>query len=300
MVQMVAAGGPPDSSSVGGPSSFSPFNDIATDRSRFNELTSRGNLYLGRVFYEQRIGLGENYLMGRAGIIDLSDYFDTNLFANNEARQFVNSSFVNSAAYKAAISAPGVMAAYHRRVKRDWLEGVVVRAGYAVSRTDRAFTSPIWMGELELQTRLQGHRGNWRFGGSVGSRADVGSVRGLHISLDHWVAPRIGLFGRYGVANASVGSLSFGPVRQSYSGGVQVRFVDSQDRVSAWSLGFSQAYGIITDAPLSSERILETYYRWQWTQNFALSPDFQFILGSGGRLRQGNQAVLGLRFNFTF
>jgi carbohydrate-selective porin OprB len=114
------------------------------------------------------------------------------------------------------------------------------------------------------------------------------------------VAPRIGLFGRYGIANASVGSLSFGPVRQSYSGGVQVRFVDREDRVSAWPLGYSQKFGIVTDTPLASERILETYYRWQWTRNFSLSPDLQLILGSGGRQSQGTQAVVGLRFHFSF
>jgi carbohydrate-selective porin OprB len=92
----------------------------------------------------------------------------------------------------------------------------------------------------------------------------------------------------------------FGRARQSYSGGIQLRFVDQGDRVSAWSLGFSQTFGIETGDPLASERILETYYRWEWTHNISLSPDFQLVLGSGGRRSRGTQAVFGLRANFGY
>ncbi|MEW5977333.1 MAG: carbohydrate porin [Acidobacteriota bacterium] len=300
LVQLRAAGGPPDGSIVGGPLPFTSLNDIATDRSRFNESTSQGNLYIGRAFYQQRLELGNDYLVGRVGVIDLTDYFDTNLFANNEARQFVNSAFVNNAAYKAGISAPGFMAAYHRPIHHEWLEALVVRAGYAVSRIDRAFTSPVWSGELELQTRFHGRQGNWRIGASAANRADTGSLQGLHLSVDHWVADQVGVFGRYGVVSSGLGSLSFGPARQSYSGGVQVRFADREDRISAWSLGFSQTFGIPTGEPLASERVLETYYRWQWTRNISLTPDFQLVMGSGGRRTKGTQAVAAMRFNFSF
>ena len=99
-LQIGAAGGPFDSSVVGGPESFSSFNDVASDRSRFNEPIARGNLYLGKAFYEQGIRWGSSRLSARAGVLDVSDYFDTNQFANNEVRQFVNSAFVNGAAYK--------------------------------------------------------------------------------------------------------------------------------------------------------------------------------------------------------
>ena len=77
--------------------------------------------------------------MGRAGIVNLSNFFDTSEFANNEARQFLGSAFVNSAGFKSGISAPGFMGEYHRKAEREWLDGIVFRAGYAVSRTERAY-----------------------------------------------------------------------------------------------------------------------------------------------------------------
>ena len=271
-VQMQAAGGPFDGSPVGGPNSFSPLNDVATRRSRFNEGLSRGNLYLGKTFYQQSLKIGDGRLAGRIGLIDLSDFFDTNALANNESRQFLNSSLVNSAGYKAGFVAPGAMGEYRRKIDRDWLDGAVFRAGYAVSRTERAFTSPIWTGELELNTRLRGHRGNWRVGGTLGHVADVGSLHGIHISTDHWVSERIGVFGRVAWDSTGRGSLSLSPVHWSYSGGVQWRFVDSADRTSAFAVGFSQAFPINPDDTLSSERILESYYRWQFTKTSRCRP----------------------------
>jgi hypothetical protein len=297
---MRAAGGAFNSSPVGGPATFDAINDIATDRSGFNESTSRGNLYLSKAYYQQSLQIGSAQLLARAGILNLSDDFDTNLFANNEARQFLNAALVNSSAYKTGISAPGAVVSYQPSFERDWLTGVVLRGGYAVSRTERAFTSPVWSGEVELQTRLRGYEGHWRFGTTVGNRAGVGSIRGMYLNFDHWLTPSIGAFARYGLSNSSAGSLSFGPARQSYSGGVQLRFVDEEERVSAWSLGFSQTFGIPNGEDLASERVLETYYRWQWTRNIALTPDLQLIFGSGGRRSRATQPVFGLRLNFGF
>lgn len=216
------------------------------------------------------------------GIIDLSDLFDTNDFANNEARQFLNGSFVNSGGYKGATIAPGFMGEYRRTVERDWLRRLVFRTGYAVSRTARAFTSPIWTGEVEMQTASRGYEGKYRFGGTLGNVADVGGTHGFHLSFDQWVSRSVGVYARYATSNSGPGSQAIGPVRQSYSGGAQWRFVDEQERISAWGLGFSQAFGIETGDPLQSERALETYYRWQLTQNFSLTPDFQLVFGSGG------------------
>lgn len=299
-LQMRAAGGPFDTSPVGGPSSFSSLNDVATHRSRFNEGTSRGNLYLAKAFYQQELRLGDDYIVGRIGIVNLSDFFDTNEFANNEARQFLNSAFVNSAAYKSGISAPGFMGEYHRTVSRDWLQGVVFRAGYAVSRTERAFTSPIWTGETELQVRMRGNPGKLRFGGTLGNVAGSGGIRGFHLGFDQWVSGDLGVFGRFAQYNAGPGSLSLGPVKHSYSGGVQRRFVDKRDRVSQWGIGFSQSFGIETDGPLASEKTLETYFRWQVSNIFSLTPDLQFVFGSGGSRTQGLHVVTGLRMNFGF
>lgn len=295
-LQLQAAGGPFDSQPVGGPQSFSALNDIATRRSRYNEGLSRGNIYLGKAYYQQELNLGENHATGRVGVIDLADFFDTSLFANNESRQFVNTAFVNSPGYKTGFSAPGLMGEYYRKTRQDWLTGLVFRAGYAVSRTERAFTSPLWNTEIQLDTVLRGYSGHMRGGFTTGNVAGVGGIHGFHLSMDQWVSNRVGIFGRYAFSNAGAGSQSLSPVRQSYGGGIQWRFVHRDDRTSAYAIGFSQAFPI--DGSLSSERVFETYYRWQISRSFSLSPDLQFLMGSGGRRRNGTQVVMGLRMFF--
>ena len=182
-VQTLAAGGAADASAVGGPASFSAFDDVATDRSQFNE-SARGNLVLSKAYYEQGFRLGRDRVVARTGILDISDYLDTNEFANNEARQFLNGAFVNGAGFKSGIGAPGLVAEYQRPLDREWLQGMVFRVGSAFSRTDRAFTSPLWTGELELQTRWKGYSGHWRAGGTWGNVAGAGAIRGGHLSLD--------------------------------------------------------------------------------------------------------------------
>jgi hypothetical protein len=89
----------------------------------------------------------------------------------------------------------------------------------------------------------------------------------------HWISPREGVVGRCAVNNSGPGSHAF---------------------------GFSQAFGIPTGELLASERVFETYSRWQWTQHISLTPNFQLILGSGGMPFRGTQAVFGTRVNFGF
>ena len=299
-LQIGAAGGPFDSSVVGGPESFSSFNDVASDRSRFNEPIARGNLYLGKAFYEQGIRWGSSRLSARAGVLDVSDYFDTNQFANNEVRQFVNSAFVNGAAYKTGVVAPGLVGEYERPLSYDRLRGVAFRVGYAVSRTERAFTSPLWTTEAELRTVLKNYPGHWRLGMTLGNVAGEGGVRGIYVSADQWVSPRVGVFGRYGVGNSGPGALVFGPVRTSYSGGIQWRFAAEGVQDSALGLAFSQAFGISDAESPASEKVMEAYYRWQVTRNFAFTPDFQLVFGSGGRSAKGTQGVVGARVHVSF
>lgn len=300
-VQMLAAGGPFDGTAVGGPAPVSSFNDVATDRSAFNEGTARGNVYLSKVYYQQRLNLGDHHAVGRVGIIDFSDYFDANEFANNEARQYINSAMVNSSAFKTGLSAPGVMAEYHRSLAWNRLNTAIVRAGYALSRTERAFSSPVWNGEVELRGSILDRGANLRLGGSLGNVAGVGGVSGFHVSADHWTSRDTGIFIRYARSNTGPGSLAFGPAYQSYGGGFQWRFVDRDDRASAWGAAFSQAFRIRQDdRRAGSEKLFETYYRWQITNSFSLSPDLQLVFGSGGRRQDTTHVVLGVRAHFGF
>jgi hypothetical protein len=298
-VQLIAAGGAFDASEVGGPSAFSPLNDVATERSSFNEGLSRGNVYLNKVFYQQQARLGGGSLLGRVGVLDFSDYFDANEFANNEARQFINGAFVNSAAFKGGLSAPGFMVELDPSFKQGWLRGAVFRMGYGITRIERAFTSPLWTFEAELKPWLRSYQGTWRLGSTIGNVSGAGGVQGFYLSVNQWVSRRVGVYGRFAVANSGAGSLLLGPARQSYSGGLQWRFIDEADRVSAWGFGFSQAWGIEQEHPLATERVIETYYRWQLADRFSLSPSFQLVLGSGGDPSGGTHLVFGVRTNFA-
>lgn len=299
-VQMRAAGGPFDTSVVGGPSAFSALNDVATDRSRYNEGTSRGNLYLAKAFYQQEARLWKGDLTARTGVINFSDFFDTNVFANNEVRQFLNSSLVNNPGYKGGISAPGLMGEYRRSAGKDWLQSIALRTGYGLSQTARAFSSPLLSAEAELQTAFRQRQGHYRMGGSTGNVAGLGGVFGIYLNFDQWVSREYGVWGRFGFSNGGPGSASLGRARQSYSGGWQWRITGTDDLISALGVGFSQTFGIDTGEALASERVLETYYRWQVARLFSLSPDVQLVLGSGGNRTRGTHLVLGLRLYYGF
>ena len=142
-------------------------------------------------------------------------------------------------------------------------------------------------------------RAAWRLGSTLGNVSGVGGVQGFYMSVNQWVSSRVGVYGRFAVANSGAGSLLLGPARQSYSGGLQWRFIDEADRVSAWGFGFSQAWGIEEEYALATERVIETYYRWQLADRFSLSPSFQLVLGSGGDPSGGTRLVFGVRTNFA-
>jgi len=46
--------------------------------------------------------------------------------------------------------------------------------------------------------------------------------------------------------------------------------------------------------------VIETYYRWQWTEYLSITPDFQLVLGAGGRRAHGTQPVFAVRMNFGY
>lgn len=300
-VQMIAAGGAFDTSPVGGPSALSPINDVATDRSDFNQGASRGNLYLKKAFYQQELNLGnQGSVLGRLGVISLSDLFDTSEFANNESRQFLNAALVNSPAFKGGIGAPGFMFEYRRGVDLAGVEELAVRTGYGITRTFRALTSPVWTNEVQARVRVGGRVGTYRAGVTVGNVPDAGGLNGVHFGVDQWLFDDIGVFGRYARSNSGPGALALGPVRQSYSAGLQWRFGEDVERVSAWGLGFSQGFPIADLDRTVSERVLETYYRRQFTPNLSLTPDLQVVLGSGGQSERATHFVGSLRVAVGF
>lgn len=300
-VQMLAAGGATDTSPVGGPPAFSPLNDVATDRSSFNQGASRGNVYLKKAFYQQEFSLGsQGTVLGRVGVISLSDLFDTSEFANNEARQFLNAAFVNSPAYKGGVGAPGFMLEYRRPVDFGAVEALTVRSGYGITRTFRALTSPLWTNEIEAQVSVRGQRGAYRVGATVGNVPDSGGLGGVHFGFDQWLTSRVGMFARYAQSNRGTGSLALSPVRQSYSLGSQWRLGDDVERMSAFGVGFSQAFPIDSTAFPVSERVIETYFRRQLSANLSLTPDLQLVFGSGGQSELATHVVGGVRISVGF
>ena len=65
-------------------------------------------------------------------------------------------------------------------------------------------------------------------------------------------------------------------------------------------VAFSQAFGISDAESSASEKVMEAYYRWQVTRNFAFTPDFQLVFGSGGRSAKGTQGGVGARLHVSF
>ena len=143
--------------------------------------------------------IGGNYfnqhLQTAVGKIDLTNYFDTNLAANDETSQFLSSAFVNNSALQQPGNGPGAIAFYDTR--KSWRLGVGIQnpsdSGFAV--TDH----PYFITEAAYTTRFfQGYEGNYRLWGHLnGSRAH--DNKGFGISMDQVLFPTVTAFVRYGL-----------------------------------------------------------------------------------------------------
>lgn len=352
----------------------SPFNsgpnEVQTSSLFINNNNSnslRPTVSLEQAYYSQDLRLHPKWKANyKAGLIYLGAMFDNNNFANNESIQFLNTQFVNSISWRPNFNGP----AFVMSVERPLLNGkCFVRATSGMATiTNRdffgnyGFNNELQFGHLffKKEGNLRAGFWNWNFRRGTakpfttpvdltgtsslalipgGTAQDGPKPVGWYANFDQRIWKDIGIWGRYGLNDKSIGEVFLGGLltsRQSFSCGAEVPiksfYPKRQDDVFGIGYGLISGYSRGTISPATPaflglngviptdlagvnanlaamnpgafrsrpERTLEAYYRYQINKNISISPDFQYIWNPGGTSPQPGIIVLSTRLNVVF
>jgi carbohydrate-selective porin OprB len=224
------------------------------------------------------------------GKLDIEDYFDRNVLAEDDEAQFLNAALLTSPLLKAPNNGPGVVL---RLNADDW------RYALGVHANDDVFGDlsgrPYVIGEVGRRN-IFAQRGHYRLWARVSAlledRDRVSWATG--VSFDQLITPAFGVFFRAAVSRTEGEPLT----SYAWSGGVQVTpgwFGREADTIG---IGYSEQR-----EPVGRERVLETYYRLALNAHLSFIANLQW-LPTGVNIITGattrNVVVPGLRALITF
>ncbi|HRX85118.1 MAG TPA: carbohydrate porin [Phycisphaerae bacterium] len=266
------------------------------------------------------------------GKIDLSAYFETNAYANDETYQFLNNALINSGNVPFPENGLGIallatpcawfyfgagLADAEADARETGLNTAFHGADDFFSVYEVGFT-PSWdlgRGELPGSYRVgmwYDPRSKERFFNDLGGRRrHVPSRRddvGFYLSLDQTVyvenpkevgdAQGLGVFLRYSFAHDDVNEIDhFWSAGGQYQGLLPTRDADVLGLGIAQG-HFSNRIGLTGDEP-SRETVIELYYNAEVLPWLHVTPDFQWIVNPGGE-GVTDAFVAGLRWQMAF
>ena len=269
--------------------------------------------YLEATFLKERLTL-------TAGKIDLTNYIDTNAFANSETGQFLTGGFVNNAVLSAPDNGPGVRARYDLlpmpEGKGDIKFGLYVEAGAMngdrdgnTQTTDKFFEDVYGAVEVGLTAEIYGRKGNYRVWGFADGAAQKFNEQGVHrrytaygagLSFDQELTDWLGAFVRLGYRDPE--NLNYA-TQAAWMGGVQFSKLIPGRPDDALGLAYGEIKSAKRSAPIRpvrNEVVYEAYYRWHFTDQFHLSPVVQRVEDRSGNTGEDPLWVFGARLQLDF
>lgn len=248
------SGAPPDAEIHG----LTLLNSYTARLVRQNEVNVR-EAWLRTELFSQQLAIS-------AGRLDLTNYFDRNAVANDETMQFIGDGLVNNPTLGLAANGAGVVGVF------DPKNGLAFKAGLQQSNTDATNLSQSLysLAEVDYVARPPGLlEGTYR----VWLRNDNSADRNrsaVGLSLDQRLTPFIGLFGRYGTAEAADGRDHF------FSAGFQLQNGFVFNPLDLWGVGYAE-----TDLETGDhEKLVEGYYNFQISEKLRLSLHLQHVFES--------------------
>jgi hypothetical protein len=244
------SGNPPDQE-IGG---LTLLNSYTARLSRQNELNLR-EAWIKTQLFNQRVDV-------TAGRVDLTNYFDNNVGANDETTQFLSDALVNNPALGLSSNGAGIVVAYQPYSSLSVRVGAQQSNPLATSLSESIYS----LAEVSYLARPFGlPEGNYRVwfrtDNTAGSRRDAWGV-----SLDQKLTPNILLFGRYGQGDV-------GPDRVKFaSAGFQFANTIVLSPLDVWGLGYAH-----TEIGLAKEDLGEIYYNLHLTERLRLSAHVQYV-----------------------
>ncbi|MGN6749982.1 MAG: carbohydrate porin [Xanthobacteraceae bacterium] len=185
------------------------------------------------------------------GKFSVTDVFDTNKYATNPRRDFMNWALINTGTFDYASDAWG----YTYGAAAEWYRGDwTLRGGlFDLSKTpgkaelDPTFSQFQWVGEVERRYELWGHPGKIAVTGFLsrgrmgsfqdaidlaqitGGPADIAAVRkyqsrtGVSMNLEQEIAPDLGLFMRAGWADGAVEPFDVTDIDRTVAAGLSLK-----------------------------------------------------------------------------
>ena len=277
------------------------------------------SIYIDQLYYEH--SWREAGLRLRLGYLDYQTIIDRNAYANSEDVKFMNAALDNDLLVPLKIGFGATLFVE----PSDWL-GVIVGTADADNKIllagfDTAFEDDdnlMAFGEVTLKTDFETARGalpgNYRWGVWYDPRTQPvygqpGSQRGTlgtWLSLDQLVfregqADRqgLGLFFRYGYRDEHSYKVS-----QLHSGGLEYLGPLAGRDADAFGLAYyelvaSDDYRQVAPS-FVGEAGLESYYRYQATPWFAITPGVQYVADPGGSEANSDALAIVLRTRITF
>ena len=278
------SGAPPDAEHRG----LTLLNSYSSRLIRNNEVNVR-EAWVRTELFSRKLALV-------AGRVDMTNYFDRNVVANDETTEFVSDALVNNPVLVLPTNGTGVVGLF------DTKNGLSFKAGFQQTNSDATnLTESIYtLSEIGYVARPPGlSEGNYR----IWYRSDnsTGSRRGaVGLSVDQKLTPIFTLFGRYGTGKVDAPSNDaatlFSTGGRFYSAGFQFQNGLVFNPLDRWGVGYAQT--VIPSGP--SEKLVEGYYNFKISEKLRLSLSLQHLLESP--IDAGSRAFLlpGVRLQASF
>ncbi|MFQ5441269.1 MAG: carbohydrate porin [Thermodesulfobacteriota bacterium] len=279
------------------------------------------NVHVTQVYYEHVFFDGA--LTVSLGQLDITEYFDTNEFANDERGRFMANAFVNNP----AVEFGGSEDFYSPGVRLTWSPSVAVDVTIGAFEGDGdykgAFDSPFLMAEIGLHREFLGREGNYRLyywlrkerpdssQADLADPTDPGLLRaenkGAGMSVDQSITETLGFWLRWGLQREKVAQF-----KGFVGGGLNARggFMGRPDDVMGLGYGLSFIGEDFKRAAPSGfnpgdEHYLEVFYNFSLMgalegRGFHVTPDLQYVMNPGGDRAAADQFIYALRLQAYF
>lgn len=261
-----------------------------------HHINGRNRSYLLEAWYAHSFPLAsDSTLKVTTGLIDSTDYLDTNAYANDEYGQFMNGVFVNTP----SDALPGY----------DW-GGVLVwkyqdwtfsALGMNVGENDAGNNYNFYGVEADYHLETPLGEGNYRVlysGTSSAYPSPAGTrlerLQALSLSCDQALGEVVGAFVRLGWQSEDAAV----SLRAFYSGGLNLSGTAWGRGSDNIGIGYARLRGGNTD--FSRGGVYETYYRLSMDEHLALTADLQYLTERYQGADDPKGWIGGLRLTVTF
>ena len=248
------------------------------------------------------------------GKLDVHSYYDQNAYANDETEQFMSGIFTRTAGTGYGefthYYAPGVVANFALGSMVDLTVGAASTGGHFEGGGFNDFGHRSAAAtQINFKPTIAGHDGNYRLYVIWDDRVYIdlngnetaNTVWGL--SFDQAVANGFGLFARYSNQN---GDIEENSIKTTWSVGALIEGGAWRRGDDAIGIGYGsvnvndKSLEFAGDPNAADETRLEVFYRFTFSDKFALTPDIQVIGNNGGDKTSDTITVYGIRGQVNF